>query len=276
MVPGNADQKYLPLSATLYPAFRYTDLNWYFGRTGSVWNYRDPAFETPFVFVTTGSQDDPGNQGDNLMPSLEDSRRGAMYYRIDAGHTAGGIFVRWNWLRNFRKDRSFLVFTNRTYDDFQNFSGNGYMNDLTKHGWDPDSIVDGPAHYHVKLLGTGTADVTLRNLQKLVHTPGTTYAVTINGTSVAGIAADQYGLVTIPGVANAASIDLTVLTTTIKNPSLHAFPGQCSGAVGTFEIYSLTGRKMAGRSSPLKNSGVYIKIVKRNNRVFSTETVLGN
>lgn len=281
MVQGNADQKYLSQLTTLFPAFRYTDLNWYFGRTDSVWNYRNPGFETPFVFVTTGSQDDPGNQGDNLLPALDDSRRGSMYYRINAGHTAGGIYVRWNWLRNFRKNRSFLAFTNRTYDDFQNFSGNGYMNDLTKHGWDPDSIIDEPTHYHVKLTGTGTADVTLRNLQKLVHTPGTTYTVTINGVAAAGVTADQYGLVTIPKVANAAAIDLKIGTTSIGKPAGRNFlQVSLAGAAGTNQIYSLSGKKIIRQdlsgSHSAKMVGVYIKVSKRNNRVVSTKAFVND
>jgi hypothetical protein len=73
--------------------------------------------------------------------------------------------------------------------------------------------VDEASHYYVKLTGSGTADVTLRRLQNLVHTPGTVYNVTVNGSSAGQVTADQYGLVTIPQVADDASIDLTVVTT---------------------------------------------------------------
>jgi hypothetical protein len=82
------------------------------------------------------------------------------------------------------------------------------------HGWDHTTIVDESNHYYVRLTGTGTADVTLRRLQNLKHDPGTVYDLKINGSSRGQITADRWGLVTIPQVADDASIDLTVVGTT--------------------------------------------------------------
>jgi hypothetical protein len=277
MIAGNADQKQLPLSTTFYRVFQYTDLNWYLGKTAATWNYRDPGFETPFIFHTTGSQDDPANQGDNLEPALDSSRRGAMYYRPDAGHSAGGIFLRWNWLRNFRKNRSFLAFTKRSNDDFQNYAGNGFMNDLTRHGWDPDSIIDEATHYHAKLTGTGTADVTLRNLQRLGHAPGTAYTVTVNGGTVPQVIADQYGCVTVPQVANAAAIDLVVAgTTTIQGPASHNSRFfQSARTTGSEEYFSLTGKKIVRHDHLRCLRGVYVVRSKTGNRATSIRLLSG-
>ncbi len=208
-IQGNADQTYLPLSATEYRAFLYTDLGWYFGKTGNDWNYRDPSFPTPFCFFANGNVDDPNHQGDNLQPSMELSKRGYQYQRISGGHSEGGGLIMWRYMRNFRKNVSYPAFTNRNYG-LQDFSATGKFNDLSVHGWDPDSITDEANHYHIKLTGTGTSDVTLRRLQNLVHTPGTTYDVTINNSPAAQVTADQWGLITIPSVADAASIDLVV------------------------------------------------------------------
>ena len=167
--------------------------------------------------------DDPTNQGDNLQPALDVSRRGAMYYRPNDGHGAGGMYIRWKWLRNFKRNQSFLAFTNRSYDDFTITdglgSGIGYINDLTKHGWDPATIVDETNHYSVILTGTGTADVTLRNLQNFTHAPGTVYDATINSSPVASVTADEFGLVTIPAVANSAVIDLVVHGSSVEQTS---------------------------------------------------------
>ncbi|MFP4521335.1 MAG: T9SS type A sorting domain-containing protein [Fibrobacterota bacterium] len=211
-IRGNRDQLYLGVTDELYHAFDYTDLGWYFGKTGDNWNYRDPSFPTPFINFTNGDGDNPEAQGDNLQPSLEESRRGYMYHRASGGHTGGGVFIRWNRLCNFRKDQSYLAFTDRNYG-LNNFSNTGYFNPLETRGWDHTTIIDETNHYYVELTGSGTSDVTLRRLQNLVHTPGTVYNLQINGSSAGQVTADEYGLVTIQDVVDDATIDLTVVTT---------------------------------------------------------------
>ena len=258
-IHGNEDQRHLPLSTSIYPAFKYTDLNWYLSKTGSAWNYRNPAFPTPFIFHTTGSLDDPTYQGDNLQPALDASKRGAMYYRPSAGHPAGGMFVHWDWLRNFRKNRSFLAFVNRSYDDFQNYSGNGYMNDLTKHGWDPETIVDDTGHYRVTLTGTGTADVTLRNLQKLQHSPGTVFNVTINGANSGQVTADEFGLITIPHVRSPATINLiNPILVSIRHQNPAGSNVLNKAKLGNqIEEFTVNGKRMT--TSQKRGLGVYIR-----------------
>jgi hypothetical protein len=51
--------------------------------------------------------------------------------------------------------------------------------------------------------------VTLHRLQRFTHIPGTTYTVRVNGTLLAPIKADEWGLVTVPKVKDAALIELT-------------------------------------------------------------------
>jgi hypothetical protein len=300
-VKGNEDQPHLPLGQDI-PAYQYTDLNWYFNKTGDTWNYRDPGFPSPFAFFTNGDADDQENQGDNLQPALESSRRGYQYYRASGGHTGGGTFFRWRWVRKFRRDQSFLAFTNRNYG-LSNFNSTGTFNDLTVHGWDPSTIVDEAGHYYVKLTGTGTADVTLRRLQNLVHAPGTEYNVTINGSSAGKVTADEYGLVTIPQVANDASIDLVVTTTALAartqrpGEAIDVWPNPFSTGANLIissewlvdskmqaAVYDISGRKVA-QLKPLTNNnyqpptgykwrasdqpaGVYIIKVNTGNRIY--------
>ncbi|OGP40103.1 MAG: hypothetical protein A2324_18860 [Candidatus Raymondbacteria bacterium RIFOXYB2_FULL_49_35] len=189
----NADQTHLPIGQD-YLAADYTNLTYYFGQV------RDPSWPSPFAILSGGNQDDPVHQSDNLQPSLETQMRGYTYFRIDGGHTGVHLFeVGLPYIRNMRRDQSFLAFTNRSYG-LNNFSSTGVFNDIGVRGWDHTTIIDETNHYFVQLTGTGTADVTLRRLQNLVHTPGTVYDVLINGSPAAQVTADQYGLVTIPMV----------------------------------------------------------------------------
>jgi len=204
-----ADQVHLATDKTkLCSAWDYTDLAWYFGKTGETWNCRNPGFATPYIVFTNGAKDAPAVQGDNLQPVLEAQRRGYSFIRHGGGHSDGN-FVRFRYLRRFRKDQSFLAMTRRSYG-INDLSKTGVFNPLDVHGWDPDTIVDTPDRYAVTLTGKGKADVTLRRLQKLVHAPGTVYDVKISGRATGQIKADQFGLVTIPQVADDAKIELTV------------------------------------------------------------------
>jgi hypothetical protein len=210
MIKGNEDQPYLGVSTDEYVAGLYTDLGWYFGTddgtAGGTWNYRDPGFPTPFMFFSSGGSDNPPAQGDNLQPSLEISRRGYTFNRYDGGHS-GFNWLKFNWLRGFRKDQSYLAFTNRDYG-VNSLSQTGYFNDLNTRGWDPSTIIDSSDHYEVKLTGTGTSDVTIRRIQNLQHGPGSVYALKINSVAQSDVTADQYGLITIPQVADDALIRL--------------------------------------------------------------------
>ena len=208
-VLANADQVYLGVDKTrAISAWDYTDLAWYFGKAGQKWNFRDPGFPTPYIYFTNGAKDAPKAQGDHLQPVLEESRRGYTFNRHGGGHSDGN-FIRFRYLRNFRKNQSFLAFTGRDYGP-KDVTTTGVFNDLAVHGWDPAGIVDGPARYAVKLTGKGTADVTLRRLQKLRHEPGTAYRVKINGRAAPQVTADAFGLITIPQVADDAAIELEV------------------------------------------------------------------
>jgi hypothetical protein len=210
LVRLNADQLFRGLGDTAYIAADYTDLGWYFGRRDERWNCRTPSFAAPYAFMTTGAHDDAEYQGDNLAPVLEMTRRGYTHNRVDAGHAAGGIYIRWRWLRRFRLDQSYLAFTNRDYG-VPPAGAIGIANDLASRGWDPESIVDQPGYYRVQLTGRGTADVTLRRLQRLLHNPGTVYALAVNEQSRGTVVADRFGLVTLTAVSDNALIELEVV-----------------------------------------------------------------
>ncbi|OGJ88166.1 MAG: hypothetical protein A2487_13605 [Candidatus Raymondbacteria bacterium RifOxyC12_full_50_8] len=205
LIEGNADQLYLGLTGFDYEAINYTNLGWYFGKTGDDWNYRDPSFPTPYAYFQNGDVDDPPAQGRNLYPALEFSKRGYTYYEHDGGHS-GYKRPFMDVCRHFRKDQSFLAFTNRNYDDSR------YKNNIEVHGWDHTTIIDSASYYEVTLTGVGTADVTLHRLQKLQHGSGSTYALRLNGIVTDTITTDEYGLITIPQVADNAHIRIDCIS----------------------------------------------------------------
>ncbi|OGJ85728.1 MAG: hypothetical protein A2268_11715 [Candidatus Raymondbacteria bacterium RifOxyA12_full_50_37] len=211
MIKGNADQAYLGIMEEEYAAGLYTDLGWYFGPDGSGgWNFRNPGFPTPYVFFTNGANDNPVAQGDNVQPSLELQRRGYTFYRHSGGHSDQN-FMRYRRLRNFRKDQSYLAFTNRDYG-INSLSQTGWFNDLDVHGWDHTTIKDSAGFYEVRLTGIGTADITLQRLQRLQHGAGSIYEVRLDGVPGDTVTADEYGLITIPHVSGGALLRLDCIT----------------------------------------------------------------
>jgi hypothetical protein len=157
--------------------------------------------------------------------------------------------VRLEKMRNFRRDQSYLAFTGRDYG-VNSITQIGWFNDLRVHGWDPATIVDETTRYAVKLTGTGTSDVTLHRLQKLPHNPGTTYAVKLNGADAGTVKADEWGLVTVPKVKDAALIELTVTAVGIRDvkAGAGAKAGLSGGAIGKgAKARTLDGRERSGR-----------------------------
>jgi hypothetical protein len=136
-----------------------------------------------------------------MQPVLDQQRRGFFYNRHQYGHSED-CFVQLDWMWSFRLDRSFLAFTNRS--GYGVAPGEiGYVNDLYAFSWDPRSTVDTPGHYEVRLVGAGTADVTLRRLQRFEVAPGAPYTYWLDSQAGPGttISADQDGLLTIPGLS---------------------------------------------------------------------------
>jgi len=186
-----------------YSARDYSNLAWW------LTNYRRPGWETPFISFSHGLADDtvPAASGGDLMrPVMDSQKRGFFYYRHSGGHS-DACFVQMNWLWNFRRNQSFLAFTNRqgyglapdrTVDPWRM----GGVNNLYAHGWDPASIVDRSDLYQVRLTGVGRADVTPRRLQRFRVTAQGRYRYWLNQRQGAGTAirADQSGLLTVPGV----------------------------------------------------------------------------
>ncbi|MFZ5453357.1 MAG: alpha/beta hydrolase-fold protein [Thermodesulfobacteriota bacterium] len=178
-----------------YPARDYANLAWWLS------NYRQPAWETPFVAITAGMADDvvPAASGGDLMqPVFDTQKRGFFYLRHPWGHS-DECFVQMNWLANFRRNQSFLAFTNRSGYGVEP-PATGMVNDLYAFSWDPASIVDQTNHYEVLLVGSGTADVTLRRLQRFRVLPNRRYRYWITSKTGPGtaITASPAGLLTIP------------------------------------------------------------------------------
>jgi hypothetical protein len=178
-----------------YPARDYSNLAWWLS------NYRQPGWETPFVAITAGLADDivpTASGGDLMQPLFDTQKRGFVYLRHPWGHSEE-CFVQMNWLANFRRNQSFLAFTNRRGFGVEP-PATGYVNDLYAFSWDPASIVDQTDHYQVRLVGSGTADVTLRRLQQFRVFPNRTYRYWINSKTGPGtpVTASASGLLTIP------------------------------------------------------------------------------
>jgi hypothetical protein len=181
-----------------YPARDYSNLAWW------LTNYRQAGWDTPFVAITAGTADDivpMASGGDLMFPVLDAQKRGFFYHRHAEGHS-DYCFVQMNRLANFRRDQSFLAFTNRSGFGVEP-PATGYINDLYACSWDPASIVDQPRHYEVRLVGSGTADVTLRRLQRFRTIAHGAYRYWLNSQTGPGtpVRADASGLLTIPGVS---------------------------------------------------------------------------
>ncbi|NLI33835.1 MAG: hypothetical protein GX422_13820 [Deltaproteobacteria bacterium] len=188
----------------LYSARSYSNLGWWLS------NYRNPRWETPFVNITAGTQDEtvpPASGGDLMQPHFDRQKRGFFYHRHNSGHSED-CFVKMNQMWNFRRNQSFLAFTNRS--DFGigprqsvNPGEPDGVNNLYAMGWDPHSIVDRVDRYEALLTGSGTADVTPRRLQKFRVFPRKTYRYWLNVKTGAGLPlrAGKNGLLTIPQVS---------------------------------------------------------------------------
>ncbi len=189
-----------------YPARDYSNLAWWLE------NYRSPSFPAPFMIITAGLDDEivPAASGADLMaPVLDAQKRCFFYYRHQWGHSEA-CFVQLNRMWNFRLSRSFPAFTNRSgYGVALNEIGN--INDLYQFSWNPDTIVDLPNRYEVQLTGTGTADVTLRNLQNFQVEPYASYEYRLDDPSAPPmpITADQFGLLTVPSVSGPRRLIIT-------------------------------------------------------------------
>lgn len=225
MIRVNADLPHLAPGPDM-KAYLYTNLAHYFGTV------RDASWPSPPIFIAQGADDDVEHQGDNLVPALEAQRRLYTYNRTSAGHEGGGVFVKMDKMYKFRKDQSYLVFTNRKYG-VNSLDSIGFFNDLRTRGWDPATIIDAPGRYQVKLTGTGTSDVTLRRLQQFIHAPGTEYTVRLDGAAAGTVRADEFGLITLKAIKDAPLIELInegvanrmVITPKRRSPALEPLLG---------------------------------------------------
>nr|HPJ89620.1 hypothetical protein [Thermotogota bacterium]HPR96803.1 hypothetical protein [Thermotogota bacterium] len=128
------------------------------------------------------------------------------YHRHNGEHSED-CFMQLNWLFNFRKNQSYLVFTDRSgygiaegeFVGMGTWEGyvSGGINDLYEMGWDPSSVTDTVSEYSVQLTGSGTADCTIRNLQNFTVTPLTEYRYSVNNGTTEYVTSDEDALITL-------------------------------------------------------------------------------
>lgn len=192
-------------NGVLYPSRDYSNLAWW------LQNVRDPSWDTPFITMTAGLTDDavpPASGADLMRPVFDGQKRAFFYNRHPGGHPVD-CYLYLNRMWNFRRNLSFLAFTNRSGYGVAP-EETGFVNDLYTFSWDPQSILDMPGHYEVQLVGNGTADVTPRRLQQFSVLAGHPYVYWLDVQSGPGTAllADAFGLLTVPAVSGPRRIIL--------------------------------------------------------------------
>lgn len=209
-----------------YPARLYSNMSWFVGaHNGASWAaVHGKKYEPPYVHMTHGRADAAVNisSANRLVEAMKLKRFGYSIYRNSGGHSADN-FTRLHWLLGFRKNQSYLAFTDNSTDGDQ-------VNGLNRIGWLTSSIVDQPARYQVQVTGAGTVSITPRRLQAFVIEPNRTYfywkgAVTGSGTPVVS---DPSGSLTLPAVAVSGTTTITIQpgadTTPILSPRLYVAP----------------------------------------------------
>jgi Malectin domain/Prolyl oligopeptidase family len=204
-----------------YPARSYANMSWFVGtHNGASWSAANGGrkYEPPYVLMTHGKADDAVNISsvNRLMAALQAKRFGFSYQRHTGGHS-GENFLHLDWLLGFRKDQSYLAFTNNSTDVT---TGGEEYNFLDQIGWIPSTIKDETNNYEIKLTGTGTVDVTLHRLQNFVVQPNKGFRFWLNTTAGAGTVAtsDANGALTLPKVAVTGATTLLIVKPDSNSP----------------------------------------------------------
>lgn len=188
----------------LYDAWDYFSVSWW------LIEHHGRAFDPPFLFIHNGGADEviSAENTVHLVEELEAGGYGFMYSFCPTCQHSDEVFAHLEWMLDLRRDQSYPAFSNnganagRSYHP-GSFSGSMW-NDRAELWFDPESILDEPAHYEVELTAPSpvTADVTLRRLQSFTVAPGGSYRFWTDGQTGEGqlVAADGDGLLTIPQV----------------------------------------------------------------------------
>lgn len=203
---GTAEQNLMMkgLDGKNYPARKYSNMSWFVGEhdgaswTGSLGKGR--KYEPPYVVLTHGTGDVTVHisSADRLAAALKAKKFGYTYQRHTGGHSNEN-FIHLDWLLSFRKNQSYLAFTNNSTDVTTGSAKYNYLNQI---GWIPGTIKDQAEHYEVTMYGKGTTDVTLRRLQAFKVDPKGKYHWWLNNMVGEGTAveADSAGVLTLSGV----------------------------------------------------------------------------
>ncbi len=268
------------LDSANYNARNYTDMRWFVSdHKGRSWELGPGAgkkFEPPYVFISHGKADSSVNIAsvNRLWTALAARRFGASLYRHTGDHGGYG-YIKWQALANFRKDQSYLAFTNNSTDVKTTNTAETY-NFLDKVGWNVNSVSDVSNRYSVMLTGNGTVDVTVRRLQRFTVAPLQAFNYWLGATTGTGttVTADSNGVITVAGVVVRDSILLTLAPKTSdvlpkeKKTVINFSAGQNGdfldlqyafdrGGLAGLEIRNVAGKVLLNLSVNLKSSGVY-------------------
>jgi predicted esterase len=234
-----------------YLAHEYTDMSWFIAaHRGQSWEAmvgESLQYCPPYVLMTHGSTDDAVDiaSADRFAATMDSLKYGYSYFRHGGGHSEHN-FARSDWMLNFRKNRPYFAFSQNSTNTAS------FTNNLNAVGWDPRSVAEDSLHVEVVLTGSGTADVTPRNLQHLRFVPGETYYYWRDTNEGEGspVVADDRGGVTVPGVAGGQVLIIA------KHGYVHSAP------VRQREFSRLTAEKhpkcLVGSMSQLKGTSVQI------------------
>lgn len=196
------------VEGTAYSARSYTNLSEYLQTIAGAVN------NLPFISMTSGTDDTSipiQSGGDWIRGTFDDQRYGFFFHRHSGGHSED-CFVSLNWMWNFRKNQSYLAFTNRSGygigvnqtvnpGDWSSYVAGG-INDLYEMGWNPSTLEETVDYYKVQLTGSGIAHVTIRNAQLFLLLPNEEVHYWVGVKTGVGKTAtcDANGILTIPAV----------------------------------------------------------------------------
>ena len=216
MVGSVADNIQTPgLDGVQYNAANYTNMSWFIGtHRGKSWETKYNTlgkYEPPYIIIDHGKSDVAVliPSADSLWRTAEANRYGYTYFRSAGDHDANN-FTHWDWFCNFRKNQSYLAFSNNSTNS-QSSVHDSY-NFLDRIGWYPGTIEDSAYSYTVTLNGSGTVDITPRRLQQFHVEAGDSLVYWVGSTSAEGkwVIVDSLGLITLPSVTVSGDTRVTM------------------------------------------------------------------
>lgn len=200
------------LDGASYPARSYSDMSWFVGtHNGASWSAVNGGarYEPPYIHMTHGKTDAAVDisSANRLQTTLIAKKFGYSFNKHTGGHSAQN-FMHIEWLMGFKKNQSYLAFTNNSTDVASSEESYNFLNRIY---WAPGTIQDSTNKYQIDIIGTGTVDVTPRRLQAFDVNPSTAYRYWVNGAglgTVVNSTADS--VLTIPSLAVSGTTTLLI------------------------------------------------------------------